>query len=69
MVIVAQWQSTGGHNQLYSQQWLLLPFSLLMMFENDYLWFDYHFDFSCYHLMILLNVIVYTASGAGDKGD
>ena len=33
-----------------SQHLLPFVFSLFMMFENEYLWFDYHFDYSCIHI-------------------
>ena len=54
VAIVAHLQSTGSHNQL---SWVLFPaiasfmFSLFMMFENDYLWFAYHFNYSCTYVV------------------
>ena len=45
------------HNTWFdSLQLPLSCFSLFMMFENDYLWFDYHFDYSyTYLLLVMLN--------------
>ena len=37
-----------------SQQLLLSCFSLFMIFQNDYLWFDYHFSYSCMYIRIYL---------------